>query len=58
MSLTHSRAPGCAGRRRSGLPGLVLYRQLIPPIRADLLALFDRAELMKYLTDEELGAES
>jgi succinate dehydrogenase / fumarate reductase flavoprotein subunit len=29
-----------------------------PPIRADLLALFDRAELKKYLTDEELGAES
>ncbi len=32
-----------------------LRRQPIPPIRPDLLALFDRDELAKYLTDEELA---
>ncbi|MGD0373800.1 MAG: fumarate reductase/succinate dehydrogenase flavoprotein subunit [Streptosporangiaceae bacterium] len=31
--------------------------QPIIPMRPDLLALFDRAELKKYLTDEELPAE-
>ena len=31
-----------------------LRRQAIPPIRLDLLALFDRAELAKYITGEEL----
>jgi len=34
---------------------VVLRRQPIPPIRPDLLALFDVAELKKYLTGEELG---
>ena len=33
-----------------------LVRRTTPPIRADLLALFDKDELLKYLTDEELGA--
>jgi succinate dehydrogenase / fumarate reductase, flavoprotein subunit len=33
---------------------VVLKRQPLAPMRADLLALFDRAELKKYLTDEEL----
>jgi hypothetical protein len=28
------------------------------PMRADLLALFDRAELKKYLTEPELPPES
>ena len=28
----------------------------MPPMRDDLIALFDRAELKKYLTDEELAA--
>jgi len=40
---------------------VVLTRQPMPPMRDDLLALFDRAELTKYLTDEELppaGEES
>ena len=32
----------------------VLKRQPIPPIRAELLELFDEAELKKYLTPEEL----
>ncbi len=31
-------------------------RQPLPAMRADLLALFDRAELAKYFTDEELSA--
>jgi succinate dehydrogenase flavoprotein subunit len=34
-----------------------LARQPMPPMRPDLLALFDRAELKKYLTEEELPAE-
>jgi succinate dehydrogenase / fumarate reductase, flavoprotein subunit len=32
-------------------------RQPLPPMRADLLALFERSELKKYLTDSELPAE-
>ncbi|HUJ05151.1 MAG TPA: fumarate reductase/succinate dehydrogenase flavoprotein subunit [Streptosporangiaceae bacterium] len=35
---------------------IVLARQPMPPMRADLLALFDRSELKKYLTEEELPA--
>jgi succinate dehydrogenase / fumarate reductase flavoprotein subunit len=35
----------------------VVSRQPLIPMRADLLALFDRAELKKYLTDEELPDE-
>jgi succinate dehydrogenase / fumarate reductase flavoprotein subunit len=34
---------------------VVLCRQPIPPIRPDLLALFDVAELRKYMTGEELA---
>ena len=33
---------------------IVLTKQPMPPMREDLLALFDRAELKKYLTAEEL----
>ena len=33
---------------------VTLKRQPMAPMREDLLALFDRAELAKYLTDEEL----
>jgi len=33
-----------------------LARQPMPPMRDDLLALFDRAELSKYLTESELPA--
>ena len=32
-----------------------LERQPLPTIRPDLIRLFDRAELAKYLTDEELA---
>jgi succinate dehydrogenase / fumarate reductase flavoprotein subunit len=32
-----------------------LTRRETPPIRPDLLALFERDELAKYLTDEELS---
>jgi succinate dehydrogenase / fumarate reductase flavoprotein subunit len=32
-------------------------RQPMEPMRPDLLALFDRAELKKYLTEEELPPE-
>ncbi len=33
-----------------------ISRQPVPPMRDDLIALFDRAELKKYLTDEEMAA--
>ncbi|HVB43553.1 MAG TPA: fumarate reductase/succinate dehydrogenase flavoprotein subunit [Streptosporangiaceae bacterium] len=33
---------------------VMLKKQPMPPMREDLLALFDRAELKKYLTEEEL----
>jgi succinate dehydrogenase / fumarate reductase, flavoprotein subunit len=35
-----------------------LTRQLMKPMRPELLSLFDRGELKKYLTDEELPAAS
>ncbi|UQI48098.1 fumarate reductase/succinate dehydrogenase flavoprotein subunit [Streptomyces sp. HU2014] len=39
------------------LLGLIgVERRAMPPIRGDLLALFEKDELMKYLTDEELTA--
>jgi succinate dehydrogenase / fumarate reductase flavoprotein subunit len=34
---------------------LELKRQPLPTIPTDLLALFDRAELKKYMTEEELA---
>jgi succinate dehydrogenase / fumarate reductase flavoprotein subunit len=37
---------------------VALKRQPMPPMRADLLGLFDRAELANYLTEAELPAES
>ena len=36
---------------------VVLTKQPMPPMREDLLALFDRGELKKYLTEEELPPE-
>jgi len=36
---------------------VVLTKQPMLPMRADLMALFDRAELKKYLTEEELPPE-
>ncbi|HEY5836817.1 fumarate reductase/succinate dehydrogenase flavoprotein subunit [Streptomyces sp.] len=38
----------------SGDGQIVVRRRFMDPIRDDLLALFDRDELLKYLTDEEL----
>ncbi|MBA2390430.1 MAG: fumarate reductase/succinate dehydrogenase flavoprotein subunit [Geodermatophilaceae bacterium] len=43
----------------SHAPGSVevdVTRQPVPTIRPDLIALFDRTELAKYLTDEEMSA--
>ncbi|MDH6112620.1 succinate dehydrogenase / fumarate reductase flavoprotein subunit [Kitasatospora sp. MAP12-15] len=37
--------------------GIQVRRQENPPVRADLLALFDRTELAKYFTPEELADE-
>ncbi|MER6330175.1 fumarate reductase/succinate dehydrogenase flavoprotein subunit [Streptomyces sp. NPDC001034] len=37
--------------------GIGLTRETTPPIRPDLLALFEKEELAKYLTDEELEGE-
>jgi succinate dehydrogenase / fumarate reductase, flavoprotein subunit len=34
---------------------VTITRQPTPPMRADLLALFDRDELKKYMTEEELA---
>ncbi len=36
---------------------IVMTKQPMPPMREDLLALFDRGELNKYLTEEELPPE-
>jgi succinate dehydrogenase / fumarate reductase flavoprotein subunit len=35
---------------------VILTRQALPTMRDDLLALFERSEMSKYLTDEELAA--
>jgi len=35
---------------------VTIARQPLPPMREDLIALFDRAELNKYMTEEELAA--
>ena len=35
---------------------ITLTRQPLPTMRDDLIVLFDRSELKKYLTDEELAA--
>ena len=32
-----------------------VVEQPMPPMRPDLLALFDKAELKKYFTDEEIA---
>ena len=34
-----------------------LERKPVPTMRPELIDLFDRSELAKYMTDEELGAE-
>ncbi len=59
------RLPGHVARVAQGQPDLLagdgeriaLTKQPMPPMREDLLALFDRAELKKYLTEEELPPE-
>jgi succinate dehydrogenase / fumarate reductase flavoprotein subunit len=38
----------------SGSGGVSLKRQPLVPMREDLLSLFERSELKKYMTDEEL----
>jgi len=35
---------------------ITITRQPTPPMRADLIALFDRAELKKYLSEEEMAS--
>ncbi|MCF6521970.1 fumarate reductase/succinate dehydrogenase flavoprotein subunit [Streptomyces sp. JJ36] len=40
-----------------GLGHISLRRRDMPPIRPDLLELFEKEELIKYLTDEELTTE-
>ncbi|MFL5384775.1 MAG: FAD-binding protein, partial [Longimicrobiaceae bacterium] len=35
--------------------GVTIERQPLPPLRPDLMALFERSELGKYMTDEELA---
>ncbi|WP_414168070.1 fumarate reductase/succinate dehydrogenase flavoprotein subunit [Streptoverticillium reticulum] len=43
-----------AGTADPALGRIRLERQEMPPMRPDLLALFEKEELVKYLTDEEL----
>jgi succinate dehydrogenase / fumarate reductase flavoprotein subunit len=43
-------------RQEPGGGPVSLTRQPVPAIRPDLLALFERSELAKYLTDDELAA--
>jgi succinate dehydrogenase / fumarate reductase flavoprotein subunit len=38
--------------------GIEVHEQPIPPLRPDLLELFDRDELVKYFTEDELPVES
>jgi succinate dehydrogenase / fumarate reductase flavoprotein subunit len=48
----------CTLAEEADAPGRVqLRRRDMPPIRPDLLELFEKDELIKYLTDEELTAE-
>ncbi|NUS17719.1 MAG: fumarate reductase/succinate dehydrogenase flavoprotein subunit [Streptomyces sp.] len=55
VNLVCELADGPAGPDGDAQPGNITLRQRpMPPIRADLLALFEREELRKYLTDEEL----
>jgi len=42
-------------RSPPGTDDIVLTHKPVPTIRPDLLALFDRHELEKYLTDAELA---
>jgi succinate dehydrogenase / fumarate reductase, flavoprotein subunit len=37
--------------------GVTVERREMPPIREDLLALFEKEELLKYLTDDEVSGE-
>ncbi|WP_344575582.1 fumarate reductase/succinate dehydrogenase flavoprotein subunit [Streptomyces lunalinharesii] len=46
---------GAAGDPDPALGQIRLSRRETPPIRRDLLELFDKDELVKYLTDEELS---
>ncbi|GAA2601349.1 fumarate reductase/succinate dehydrogenase flavoprotein subunit [Streptomyces axinellae] len=49
---------GEAGATRSESGGrIAIRRREMPPIRGDLLDLFEKDELIKYLTDEELTTE-
>ena len=40
----------------AGAPSVLVERQLLPVMPTELLALFDRSELAKYMTDDELAA--
>ncbi|MGW7355004.1 fumarate reductase/succinate dehydrogenase flavoprotein subunit [Streptomyces sp. Z26] len=53
-TLTDPDATSGAGAGAAGQ--ISLRRREMPPIRADLLELFEKEELIKYLTDEELTA--
>jgi succinate dehydrogenase / fumarate reductase flavoprotein subunit len=48
-------AGGAVGASEHGGPGVELQRQPVPEIRLDLLELFERTELAKYFTDQELA---
>ncbi|MDF4253630.1 fumarate reductase/succinate dehydrogenase flavoprotein subunit [Streptomyces sp. WMMB303] len=49
---------GAVAEAETGRAGrIALRRREMPPIRKDLLELFEKEELIKYLTDEELTSE-
>jgi succinate dehydrogenase / fumarate reductase, flavoprotein subunit len=56
VSLDASDQPGEAAKR-ADRGRIELKRRDMPPIRPDLLELFEKEELIKYLTDEELTTE-
>lgn len=56
VSVDASTQPGEAAKR-ADRGRIDLKRRDMPPIRPDLLGLFEKEELIKYLTDEELTAE-
>jgi succinate dehydrogenase / fumarate reductase flavoprotein subunit len=56
VSVDAAEQPGEAAERAER-GRIDLHRRDMPPIRPDLLELFEKEELIKYLTDEELTTE-
>ncbi|MBO8187500.1 fumarate reductase/succinate dehydrogenase flavoprotein subunit [Streptomyces spirodelae] len=58
LAAAEGAAGAAGGDAEAGRAGrIALRRREMPPIRKDLLELFEKEELIKYLTDEELTSE-